>query len=132
MKISVCGKGGSGKSTIVTLLANETLTRGYHVLVVDADESNWGLYQMLGFDRLPTPLMELVGGKDITKQKMGQTSILAKTQIVTKLIPEPHILENDGLRLVVIGKILQASRLSVQSCGTVHTISKAVPVQWVC
>ena len=23
MKISVCGKGGSGKSTIVTLLANE-------------------------------------------------------------------------------------------------------------
>jgi CO dehydrogenase nickel-insertion accessory protein CooC1 len=35
MKISVCGKGGSGKSTIVTLLANEALARGYHVLVVE-------------------------------------------------------------------------------------------------
>jgi len=45
MKISVCGKGGSGKSTIATLLANEALNRGYRVLVVDSDESNscWAL-----------------------------------------------------------------------------------------
>ena len=35
MKISVCGKGGSGESTIVTLLANEARSRGYRVLVVD-------------------------------------------------------------------------------------------------
>jgi len=40
MKISVCGKGGSGKSTVVTLLANEALARGYQVLIVDSDESN--------------------------------------------------------------------------------------------
>jgi CO dehydrogenase maturation factor len=38
MKISVCGKGGSGKSTIA-LLANEARARGYRVLVVDSDES---------------------------------------------------------------------------------------------
>jgi CO dehydrogenase maturation factor len=37
MKISVCGKGGSGKSTIVALLANEAQVRGYRVLVVDSD-----------------------------------------------------------------------------------------------
>ena len=36
MKISVCGKGGCGKSTIVTLLANEAKARGYRVLVLDS------------------------------------------------------------------------------------------------
>jgi CO dehydrogenase maturation factor len=45
VKVSVCGKGGSGKSTIVTLLTNEVLARGYQVLVVDSDESNSGLYR---------------------------------------------------------------------------------------
>ena len=35
MKIAVCGKGGSGKSTIVALLANEALNRGYQVLVIE-------------------------------------------------------------------------------------------------
>jgi len=34
MKISICGKGGSGKSTVVALLANEARARGYHALVV--------------------------------------------------------------------------------------------------
>ena len=38
VKISVCGKGGSGKSVIVALLADEIKSRGYHVLVVDSDE----------------------------------------------------------------------------------------------
>ena len=70
MKISVCGKGGSGKSTIVTLLANEARDRGYQVLIVDSDESNSGLYQMLGFDTPPTPLMELAGGKKRVQRQM--------------------------------------------------------------
>ena len=33
MKIAVCGKGESGKSTIVALLA--TLNKGYQVLVIE-------------------------------------------------------------------------------------------------
>ena len=71
MKISVCGKGGSGKSTIVTLLANEARARGYQVLVVDSDESNTGLFRILGFDQLPIPLMELVGGRKKVQKKMS-------------------------------------------------------------
>ncbi len=43
MKISVCGKGGSGKSTVVSLLALQSAARGIQTLVVDADESNAGL-----------------------------------------------------------------------------------------
>ena len=113
MKISVCGKGGSGKSTIVTLLANEALARGYHVLVVDSDESNSGLYRMLGFDQLPVPLMELVGGKEGLKQRMRQSNVLNETEIATTHIPEQHILKRDGLNLVAVGKIMQ----SLEGCA---------------
>ena len=113
MKISVCGKGGSGKSTIVALLANEARLRGYRVLVVDSDESNSGLFQMLGFDYPPVPLMELVGGKNSLKQKMGQPSVLSETQIATAQIPEQYLLQKNGLKLVTIGKILQ----SLEGCA---------------
>jgi CO dehydrogenase maturation factor len=113
MKISVCGKGGSGKSTIVALLASEARLRGYRVLVVDSDESNSGLFRMLGFDYPPVPLMELVGGKNSLKQKMGQPSVLNETQIATVHIPEQYLLQKNGLKLVAIGKILQ----SLEGCA---------------
>jgi len=113
MKISVCGKGGSGKSTIVTLLANEALSRGYRVIVVDSDESNSGLYRMLGFSSIPVPLMELVGGKDGLRQRMGQPNVLAEAEIATTDIPEQHVLKRNGLKLVAIGKILQ----SLEGCA---------------
>jgi len=113
MKISVCGKGGSGKSTIVALLANEVRARGYRVLVVDSDESNSGLYRMLDFDHPPVPLMELVGGKKSLKQKMAQTNVLSETQIATAQIPDQHLVQRNGLMLVSIGKILQ----SLEGCA---------------
>jgi CO dehydrogenase maturation factor len=113
VKVSVCGKGGSGKSTIVTLLANEVLARGYRVLVVDSDESNSGLYRMLGFNRLPSPLMELVGGKKSLRQRMNRPNVLAEAEITTTRVPEQHVLKRDGLRLVTIGKILQ----SLEGCA---------------
>lgn len=52
MKFVVCGKGGSGKSTVSALIAREMASRGEKVLVVDTDESNFGLYKQLG---LPSP-----------------------------------------------------------------------------
>jgi CO dehydrogenase maturation factor len=113
MKISVCGKGGSGKSTIVALLAQEVRARGYRVLVVDSDESNTGLFRMFGFDNAPVPLMELVGGKRSLQRKMGQPNILKETSIKTSQIPEEYLLRKDGLMLVSIGKILQ----SLEGCA---------------
>ena len=113
MKIAVCGKSGSGKSTIVALLANESIGRDYKVLVVDSDESNSGLYRMLGFDHPPVPLMELVGGKKSLKQKMAQPSILAENHISLKDISPQHLVRRDGLMLVSIGKILQ----SLEGCA---------------
>jgi CO dehydrogenase maturation factor len=113
MNISVCGKGGSGKSTVVALLANEALRRGYQALVVDSDESNTGLFRMLGFESPPVPLMDLVGGKKSLKRKMGELNILSETRIPTAQIPEQYLLKRDGLRLVAIGKILQ----SLEGCA---------------
>ena len=48
MKITICGKGGCGKSTITSLLAKALARRGKEVLVIDSDESNYGLHRQLG------------------------------------------------------------------------------------
>jgi CO dehydrogenase maturation factor len=113
MKISVCGKGGSGKSTITALLANEARARGYRVLVVDSDESNSGLFRLLGFERPPIPLMEMVGGKPGLKKKMNEPNIFNESQLGTMDIPEQHILRKDGVGIVAIGKIMQ----SLEGCA---------------
>lgn len=113
MKISVCAKGGSGKSTIVTLLANEARNRGRSVLVVDADESNSGLYRMMGFEQPPIPLMELVGGKTSLKKKMGSPDIFSGDKILIEDIPPLYLMQQDDLMLVSIGKILQ----SLEGCA---------------
>jgi CO dehydrogenase maturation factor len=114
-KISVSGKGGSGKSTVVTLLASEARERGYRVLVVDSDESNPGLPRMLGFDRAPLAVMELLGGRRGLKQKMNSPSgeILSQKEILVEDISAQHMLERDGLRLVATGKIVQ----SLEGCA---------------
>ncbi len=62
-KIAVCGKGGSGKSVLVRLLAEGLRRRGRRVLVIDSDESNTGLFRLLGFERAPESLIDLLGGK---------------------------------------------------------------------
>jgi CO dehydrogenase maturation factor len=113
MKISVCGKGGSGKSTIVTLLANVAQERGFAVLIVDSDESNSGLFRMLGFKSPPLPLMELVGGKAALKKKMQAPSVFERSEITIEQIPSRYIRSRDGLVLVSIGKILQ----SLEGCA---------------
>ena len=117
-KISVCGKGGSGKSTIVTLLANGMRERGYRVLVVDSDESNPGLYRMLGLKKRPVPLLELVGGKKnvfrtFSEESESPKNILTQEEIPVADIPRQHIVEMEGIGLVCIGKILQ----SLEGCA---------------
>ena len=62
MKMMVCGKGGSGKSTVTALMAKEYARQGKRVLVIDCDESNYGLHQQLGLE-LPRDFTDYVGGK---------------------------------------------------------------------
>ncbi len=113
MKIAVCGKGGSGKSTLVALLAHEALRRGYKVLAVDSDESNTGLFRMLDFTCPPSPLLDFIGGREALKQNKEELNIFRLAQITTADIPEKYILSKDGLKLVTIGKIMQ----SLEGCA---------------
>jgi CO dehydrogenase maturation factor len=117
MKISVCGKGGSGKSTVAALLAQEAQARGYQVLVVDSDESNAGLFRLLGFAQPPLPLMDIVGGKrkiistlrdPDSAELEGRATVLTQERIAIADIPTENMAQRDNLRLVSVGKILQA------------------------
>jgi len=58
-KVAVCGKGGSGKTTVVALLTLALKEAGRRVIVIDADESNPGLGRMLGIIGEPKPLSDL-------------------------------------------------------------------------
>jgi CO dehydrogenase maturation factor len=118
MKISMSGKGGSGKSTLVTLVALELRDRGYLPLVVDSDESNTVLYRMMGFAQPPVPLVTLAGGRQMVRELMPpkyapgphgpSTNVLARASISSADIPPENMREKDNLRLVVVGKIVQA------------------------
>jgi CO dehydrogenase maturation factor len=117
-KIAICGKGGSGKSTVTALLAYNVRARGYRVLVVDSDESNPGLYRMLGFDQRPKPLLELVGGKKnvfatFSKESEPREILLTRQEIQVADLPGDYIAERDNIGLVCIGKILQ----SLEGCA---------------
>jgi CO dehydrogenase maturation factor len=61
-RIGVFGKGGSGKSTAVVLLAKALSDHGYPICVLDADSTNVGLHQALGLDKSPVSLMDYFGG----------------------------------------------------------------------
>ncbi|HSO82879.1 P-loop NTPase, partial [Thiocapsa sp.] len=67
-RILVCGKGGSGKSTLVALIAAVLQRKDYPVMVLDGDASNpEGLVRLLfgvGVKSEPKPLIEFFGGTE--------------------------------------------------------------------
>ncbi|KUK43587.1 MAG: Putative carbon monoxide dehydrogenase maturation factor [Methanothrix harundinacea] len=110
MKILVCGKGGSGKSTIAALLAKCISRQGYQVLVVDSDESNYGLHRQLGLE-LPSYFMEYFGGKKEMISKMmaafpkGEKVELFDQRWGIDDIPRDYLARKGGISLLAIGKI---------------------------
>jgi len=118
MKICICGKGGSGKSTVVSLLAAALQDRSRPVMVVDSDESNACLHWMLGFSRPPTALMELAGGKKRIQRALRagpapdgesfEPGVLTRERLGPDDLPPTFVQQRNGLRLVSIGKIHQA------------------------
>jgi len=118
VKVCVCGKGGSGKSTVVALLAAALAKQERKVLVVDSDESNAGLYWMLGLDEPPKPLMELAGGKKNIQRALRvaftadsayrEKPVLARDEFRTGDLPAGYVRWKGNTGLVCIGKIHQA------------------------
>lgn len=120
MKLTICGKGGSGKSTTTTLLAREFARRGKKVLVVDSDESNFGLHRQLGVE-LPRDFTEYFGGKEKALKTMLTSEMMTSMKLkafakkffsepfALSDIPEEYFSRKDGVQLMSSGKIHQAN-----------------------
>jgi CO dehydrogenase maturation factor len=109
MKILICGKGGCGKSSVTALLAIELEKRGYNVIVVDNDESNFGLHSQLGME-LPKDFALYFGGKrmvaeKLLKSKKGEKFSAFNDGIRASDIPEDYMSKKGGINLIAIGKI---------------------------
>ena len=111
MKVLVSGKGGCGKSTISAMLGKYLAGRGYRVLIIDADESNPGLYRMLGLPKVKT-LAEHLGGKKRAKILMaaeGQGELDEELfRWTLDDIPGEILAKKGNLAVLTIGKIEEA------------------------
>lgn len=110
-KFLICGKGGAGKSTVAALLAMAWARRAKKVFLVDADESNIGLYRMLDLE-YPQPLMEYLGGKAGFKEKLTSTGLslggpppLFPKNLSTSSLPDECISSQKNIIAMSVGKI---------------------------
>ncbi len=130
MKIAVCGKGGCGKSTITSLLGKELARCGNKVLIIDSDESNYGLHRQLGVE-FPGDFTEYFGGKDKAFKTMMSGEILSqmKLSVFAKKfftekwalsdIPKEYYVEKDGVKLMASGKIHEANEGCACTMGSI-------------
>jgi len=113
--VLLCGRGGSGKSTLTALLARHLAVNGRSVCVIDVDENNGSLHKMLGVAAPEMTLAEEFGGKEAVEKwldcrqrdrefrscdlfgKKGELHILD--------LPRSCVGGRDNLCLVSIGKI---------------------------
>jgi len=105
VKVLVAGKGGSGKSTITTLIARLALEKGRRVIVVDADESNPGIQRMMGSNRTSEGLMNTVGGREHVFGTMKDASSEELRNAVTSVMEEAR---GSDLYIVQVGKVREA------------------------
>lgn len=105
------GRGGSGKSTIVSLLARKLKNNGNKILVVDCDESNLGLNKILGVKKSNETLMDNLGGKEVITSKL--IDIIQKENKQINIFDEmsldslsgEYVSWNENLGFLEIGKI---------------------------
>jgi CO dehydrogenase maturation factor len=118
-RILVCGKGGSGKSTVVALMANILQRKAYEAMVLDGDASNpEGLVRLLfglGVEGEPKPLIEFFGGIDVVTCPVDEPSPLTRINDsdpipvhridLSKEISAEYYLQKGSMTLLQVGKI---------------------------
>lgn len=118
-RILICGKGGSGKSTFVALMATVLQRHAYQIMVLDGDASNpEGLVRLLfglGVEGEPKPLIEFFGGVDAVTCPVDDPSPLTRINDSTpvpenrisigKEISSKYYLQKGSTTLLQVGKI---------------------------
>jgi len=108
-RIGIFGKGGSGKSTAVILLARALRDAGYSVCLLDADSTNIGLPQALGLEKSPVSLIDYFGGMvfagGLVSCPVDDPTPLAGAEISLDSLTDEYYGHHDGIFLFVAGKI---------------------------
>ena len=108
MRLVICGKGGSGKSTVVAFIAKILRDKGYTIHVLDADPSNPGLSRLMGFDE-PESLIKYYGGDVFSGGAVtcpvDDPSPLKKGKISLNQLPSNYYSEKDGIYFYKTGEM---------------------------
>lgn len=137
-KVIVSGRGGSGKSTLVALLAGKLGDQGRKTLVVDADESNLSLDMMLNVPAPEMTLMDYLGGKPAVREKLmaairgeGSEKISLFGEVLTfDNLPQQCIQWKDEVGLIRVGKIEHSNEGCACPMGAIaHNFLKQLQVQ---
>lgn len=113
-KICVCGKGGVGKSTVVSLFARALEQYGHKVLVIDTDESNPSLCRRLAMPEEPEPLLKLLE-RFADDDCIPDENWLARNEYGMDDIPSQFVAQRENIRLIMSGKVMDP--LQGCACG---------------
>ncbi|UCG55320.1 MAG: AAA family ATPase [Dehalococcoidia bacterium] len=107
MKIAVSGKGGVGKTLLVSLLANIFADSDYSVIAIDADPDA-NLATSLGFPDAASispisEMKELVAKR--TETNAGKSGLYFKINPKVDDIPEKYSIRHGNIRLLIMGQV---------------------------
>ena len=107
MKIAVTGKGGTGKTTVVSVLAKLFSEQGKKVFAIDADPDT-NLALSLGFPR-PSEITPLIKMKSLIEErtggKIGSSFPYFKLNPKVDDIPDKYFVLHQGIHLAVMGSV---------------------------
>jgi len=109
-RIGVFGKGGSGKSTTLALLARALRDSGSEVCVLAADSDTVGLQHVLGLEKAPAQLLDYFGGMvfsgGLVTCPVDDPTPLSGAEIFLDRLSGKYYSQNDeGIVLLTAGKI---------------------------
>jgi len=107
MKIAISGKGGAGKTMLVSLLSTIFANSGYSVLAIDADP-NANLAATLGFP-YPDKIIPISDMADLIEERTGarpgEVATFFKLNPKVNDLPEKYCVEHNGVKLMVMGRL---------------------------